>query len=140
MNRRRLLLACSLLLTTPAIAQEPEKEITVETVPPVVVKTIPEAGTKDVDPGLKQIRVTFSKKMLDKSWSWVTVSKSTFPAIDGKPRYLADGRTCVVDVKLEPNHTYGVQFNSRRFGNFKDADGRSAVPYLLVFKTGGGDG
>ena len=22
-----------------------------------------------------------------------------------------------------------------KFGNFKDADGRSAVPYLLVFKT-----
>jgi RNA polymerase sigma-70 factor (ECF subfamily) len=25
--------------------------------------------------------------------------------------------------------------NSEKFGNFKDTEGRSAVPYLLVFKT-----
>jgi RNA polymerase sigma-70 factor (ECF subfamily) len=25
--------------------------------------------------------------------------------------------------------------NSQQFVNFKDADGRSAVPYLLVFQT-----
>jgi len=39
----------------------------------VVVKTVPEAGTKDVSPGTVEIRVTFSKPMADQSWSWVTV-------------------------------------------------------------------
>ena len=34
-----------------------------------------------------------------------------------------------------PGKTYAIRLNSRRFGNFKDTDGRSAVPYLLVFKT-----
>ena len=38
-------------------------------------------------------------------------------------------------VKLEPGRTYAIWVNSEKFGNFKDADGRSAVPYLLVFQT-----
>jgi len=41
----------------------------------------------------------------------------------------------VLPVKLEPGKTYAVWVNSEKFDNFKGADGRSAVPYLLVFKT-----
>jgi RNA polymerase sigma-70 factor (ECF subfamily) len=41
----------------------------------------------------------------------------------------------VLPVQLEPNHTYGFWLNSAKFGNFKDRQQRSAVPYLLVFKT-----
>jgi hypothetical protein len=33
--------------------------ITVKSAPPVVVKTVPEAGSTDVDPDLKEIKVTF---------------------------------------------------------------------------------
>lgn len=110
-------------------------DVTLEAVPPVVVKTVPEAGTADVDPKLTEIKVTFSKDMQDGAWSWVTHSKDSFPKMDGKPRYLTDKRTCVLPVKLEPGKTYAVWLNSAKFGDFKDADGRSAVPYLLVFKT-----
>jgi hypothetical protein len=53
----------------------------------------------------------------------------------GKPKYEADGKTCVLKVKLEPNKTYGYWLNSERFKNFKDSQGHAAVPYLLVFKT-----
>jgi RNA polymerase sigma-70 factor (ECF subfamily) len=110
-------------------------DVTLQSVPPVVVKTIPEAGTGDVDPGLTEIKVTFSKGMQDGSWSWVTVSKETFPTVDGKPRYVADKRTCVLPVKLEAGKTYAIWLNSEKFGNFKDPDGHPAVPYLLVFQT-----
>jgi RNA polymerase sigma-70 factor (ECF subfamily) len=110
-------------------------DVTLETVPPVVVKTVPEAGASDVDPKLAEIRVTFSKDMQNGSWSWVTLSKESFPKTDGKAKYLADKRTCVLPVKLEPGKTYAIQLNSEKFTNFKDADGRAAVPYLLVFKT-----
>jgi hypothetical protein len=109
--------------------------VTLESVPPVVVKTVPEAGAVDVDPKMAETRVTFSKDMQDGSWSWATLSKESFPKLDGKPKYLADKRTCVLPVKLEPGKTYAIWVNSERFGNFKDTDGRSAVPYLLVFKT-----
>ena len=55
--------------------------------------------------------------------------------MDGKPKYLADKRTCVLPVKLEPGKTYAIWVNAEKFLNFKDPDDRSAVPYLLVFKT-----
>jgi RNA polymerase sigma-70 factor (ECF subfamily) len=110
----------------------------VQDAPPVVVKTVPEAGTDDVDPGLKEIKVTFSKPMADESWSWSTApDNGDFPTIpDGaKISYQKDKKTCVLPVKLEPGKTYAIWVNSQQFVNFKDADGRSAVPYLLVFAT-----
>jgi len=99
------------------------------------VKTVPEAGAATVDPKLTQIKVTFSKDMLDNSWSWAKLADESFPTIDGEPKYLADNRTCVLPVKLQPEKTYAIWLNSGKFNNFKDRDGRSAVPYLLVFKT-----
>ena len=113
------------------------QEITLESAPPVVVKTVPEAGVSDVDPRTTEIRVTFSQPMQDGSWSWSTVSKQTFPQTTGKPRYLSDRRTGVLPVKLEPGRTYAIWLNSQRFRNFRGANGESAVPYLLVFKTKG---
>lgn len=110
-------------------------EITLESVPPVVVKTVPQAGSSDVDPKTTEIRVTFSKAMQDKSWSWVQLSEETFPGMNDKPKYLDDQRTCVLPVKLKPGKTYAIWLNTEDFQNFKDANGQAAVPYLLVFQT-----
>ena len=55
---------------------------------------------------------------------------------DWRCAYEADHKTCVLKVKLEADTTYGWWLNSQKFHNFKDAQGRSAVPYLLVFETG----
>ncbi|WP_165226737.1 sigma-70 family RNA polymerase sigma factor [Aquisphaera insulae] len=122
--------------TEPRPSPESNDPLLVES-PPVVVRTVPEAGSSVVDPSLKEIRVTFSKAMADGSWSWSTVSKDSYPAATGKPHYLEDGKTCVLPVKLEPGRAYGIWVNSAKFRNFKDRDGRPAVPYLLVFKTKG---
>ena len=102
---------------------------------PVVVKTVPEAGSKDVAPGVVEIRVTFSKEMKDKSWSPSSAWQNSTPAIVGEPKYEADHKTWVIQVKLDPGKTYGYWLNSQKFTNFKDAQGHSAVPYLLTFKT-----
>jgi len=110
---------------------------TVETAAPVVVKTVPEAGAKDVAAGVVEIKVTFSKEMADGSWSWATAWKDSTPEIIGKPRYEADKKTCVLKAKLEAGKTYGYWINSQSFKNFKDRQGRPAVPYLLVFQTKG---
>ncbi|MFP6616368.1 MAG: Ig-like domain-containing protein [Candidatus Hydrogenedentota bacterium] len=112
-----------------------QNEPTVANMPPVVVKTVPQSGDTEVDPGLTEIRVTFSKDMLYGNWSCSTMSQDSFPEMVGKPRYEDDKRTCVIDVKLEPGKTYGTWLNSQRYGNFKDTGKRSAVPYLLIFKT-----
>lgn len=134
MNRVMAAIGVIVLAANLSWAQEGES-VSVKTMPPVVVKTAPEAGDTKVDPATAEIRVTFSKPMTDKSWSWSQVSDETFPKIVGKPRYLKDGKTCVVSVKLEPGKTYILWVNSQKFRNFKDKDGQPAVPYLLVFET-----
>jgi RNA polymerase sigma-70 factor (ECF subfamily) len=110
-------------------------EATHDSLPPVVIQTVPPAGAEDVDPGLKEIRVTFSKPMQDGSWSWSTWGEDTFPETTGRPHYLADGRTCVLPVKLQPGKFYASWLNSENFKNFKDTSGEPAVPYLLTFQT-----
>jgi hypothetical protein len=107
------------------------------TMPPVVVKTVPEAGKADVAAGTTEIKVVFSKKMKDGSWSWSSAWQGSTPEMIGKPKYEADGKTCVIQVKLEPGKTYGFWINSEKFKNFKDASGNAAVPYLFAFKTKG---
>ena len=107
----------------------------IDSTAPVVVKTVPEAGTKDVAPGVVEIKVTFSKEMTDKSWSWSSAWKDSTPETVGKPQYDADHKTCTIKVKLEPNKTYGYWLNSQNFHNFKDQQGHAAVPYLLTFQT-----
>jgi RNA polymerase sigma-70 factor (ECF subfamily) len=124
---------CILLATTCINADE----ITLDSVPPVVVKTVPQAGAGDVDPKSTEIKVTFSKEMADGSWSWVTVSKENYPKTEGNPKYLDEKRTCVLPVKLEPGKTYAIWINHENYTNFRDAAGKPAVPYLLVFKTKG---
>jgi RNA polymerase sigma-70 factor (ECF subfamily) len=101
----------------------------------VVVQTTPSIGDTDVDPALTEIRVTYNKEMMDGSWSWSQVTDEPFPETTGKPRYEADHKTCVLPVKLYPGKTYTIWLNSEKFGNFKDVQGRSAVPFLLRFAT-----
>jgi RNA polymerase sigma-70 factor (ECF subfamily) len=103
--------------------------------PPVVIQTVPPAGAENVDPSLKEIRVTFSKPMRDGSWSWSTWGEDTFPETTGRPHYLPDSRTCVLPVKLQPGKFYASWLNSENFHNFKDTSGEPAVPYLLTFQT-----
>jgi RNA polymerase sigma-70 factor (ECF subfamily) len=121
----------------PVPVKDDDAGVRVATVPPVVVKTVPMAGTTDVDPTLTEIKVTFSKDMTDQSWSWSQLSDDSFPKpVGDKPiHYEADKRTCVMKVKLESGKTYAIWLNSEKFTNFKDPDGRAAVPYLLVFQT-----
>jgi RNA polymerase sigma-70 factor (ECF subfamily) len=106
-----------------------------DSLPPVVVQTVPPAGSEGVDPGLTEIRVTFSKPMRDGTWSWSTWGEDTFPETTGRPHYLADGKTCVLPVKLQPGKFYASWLNSENFKNFKDTSGEPAVPYLLTFQT-----
>ena len=126
----------AIALTCFLISPSYSEEVSVSSLPASVVRTTPASGDRAVDAGTtKQITVTFSKAMTDKSWSWSQISDESFPEISGAPRYLDDKMTCVIDVKLEPGRTYAVWINSSNFKNFKDAGGKPSVPYLLVFET-----
>ncbi len=112
------------------------EKVTIENLPPVVIKTYPVSGSADVSSTLGMIKVTFSKKMLTKKmWSWVMITKDSFPEMNGEPYFERDGKTCVLPVKLKPGKTYAIWINSQKFNYFRDLTGNTAVPYLLVFKT-----
>lgn len=112
-------------------------EPTVKSMPPSVVKTVPQAGDTEVDPALKEITVTFSKDMLtDRMWAVCQISAATFPKTGNNIHYQKDKRTCVVPVELEPEKTYVLWFNRGKFNSFRDTANNPAVPYLLVFRTG----
>jgi len=134
--RRVSLIALAVSAGAAAVAlAAPAGAPSVASKPPSVVQTIPVAGDTRVDPGLQEIRVTFSKDMLtEKMWSWVQESAETFPATRGEVRYV-DARTCVLPVKLAPGKTYVIWINSQKFNAFRDTGNRPAVPYQLVFET-----
>ena len=118
-----------------AYAQQ-AKPVSVQSMPPSVVKTVPMAGDMAVDPSLNEIRVTFSKDMItDRTWSICQISKDTFPQTNGQLHYLEDKRTCVMPVKLEPGKTYVLWFNRGKYNSFRDTQKNPSVPYLLVFQT-----
>ena len=115
---------------------EGTEKISLESAPPVVVRTVPMAGGAGVDPALTEIRVTYSKPMQDGSWSWSIWNEENYPETIGKPRYLSDGCTCVLPVNLKPDKFYAIWLNNDKSKNFTDTNGKPAVPYLLTFRTG----
>jgi RNA polymerase sigma-70 factor (ECF subfamily) len=115
---------------------EGTEKISLESAPPVVVRTVPMAGGAGVDPALTEIRVTYSKPMQDDSWSWCIWNEENYPETIGKPRYLSDGCTCVLPVNLKPDKFYAIWLNNDKFKRFTDTNGKPAVPYLLTFRTG----
>jgi RNA polymerase sigma-70 factor (ECF subfamily) len=123
------------LLAVAALAQV-AREISVKSMSPSVVKTVPQCGATDVNPALKEITATFSKDMItERMWSVCQISKETFPETAGQIRYKVDKRTCVVPVKLEAGKTYVLWFNRAQFNSFRDTANNPTVPYQLVFET-----
>ena len=117
------------------LAPQSSRAQDIDSFAPVVVKTVPEAGSKDVAPGEMEVKITFSKEMTDQSWSWASAWQNSAPDSVGKPHYEADHKTCVMKVKLEPGKTYGWWINSQKFHGFQDRQNRPAIPYLLTFKV-----
>lgn len=102
---------------------------------PQVVETIPENGATDVDPGLREIVVKFDQPMSRRAYSWCGGGE-TFPKTRGRAIWK-DDRTCVLPVKLEPNHEYVMAVNCPAADNFRSKGGTPAVSQTLSFKTRG---
>jgi hypothetical protein len=103
--------------------------------PPVVVETYPPSGATEVTPGEMEIRVRFSKPMMEGAWSWVAAWENSTPEMVGQPHYLDGHYTCVLKVRLEPGKSYAWWLNHDEFKGFVDHAGQPAVPYLLTFET-----
>lgn len=107
-----------------------------EATPPQVIKAVPDNGDVDVDPNLREIRITFDQAMSPGGHSIVGGGES-FPELLGKPPGKWRGsRTYVLRVRLQPNHSYWLSVNSQKFQNFRNRQGEPAEPYPIQFVTG----
>jgi len=126
----------ALVVTCIASTVVSAEKLTLESLSPVVISSVPVAGNTTVDSSTTEIRVTFSKDMkTNKMWSVVQLGKSSFPQITGAVRFLKDSRTFVIPVKLKENTVYALGINSKTMHGFKGKNGKTAQPYLLSFKT-----
>jgi hypothetical protein len=104
---------------------------------PRIVKTSPPQGETGVDPGLKEVSVTFDRDM-EAGMSW-TGGAPLFPPVDkSRQARWTDKRTCVVPVKLEPGTFYRLGINSSSYQNFRSED--TSVPAAsaaIYFSTKG---
>jgi beta-lactamase regulating signal transducer with metallopeptidase domain len=103
---------------------------------PNIVATSPAVGATEVDPGLKEITVTFDQDM-GKGYSWTGGGPDYPPTPEGQKAEWRDKRTCVLPVKLEAGHYYRVGINSMSYRAFRGAAGVSAEPSAIYFTTQG---
>ena len=133
MKQMSAVILFAMLTAVTALAEE--RVITVETMAPSVVMTVPLSGDTEVNPDLQEITVAFSKDMMtDRMWSVCQISEEHYPK-KRKDLYYKDDRTFVFPVRLEPGKTYVMWFNPGQYNSFRDVNGNPAVPYQLVFKT-----
>jgi hypothetical protein len=106
-----------------------------DNVAPEVMLTNPRNGAQNVDPSMREISVTFSERMMDKSWSWCYEERDRFPQMTGQPYYTENNTKNVLPVKLKPHTEYVIWINTVNFKNFRDEAGNPAGPYRFTFKT-----
>jgi hypothetical protein len=102
---------------------------------PQAVSLSPPNGAKDVDPGLREIRVTFNMPM-GGGFSW-TSDGGGYPKVpQGKgPHWTEDRKTCVLPVELKPGQEYRMGLNSPQHKNFQSEAGLPLEPVEYRFRT-----
>lgn len=120
--------------------KEDEKWEKIKAESPKIVRMEPENGAVDVDPGLKEIRIVFDRKMKTDSFAlmYAPGEEDQFPEETGKVGYDSDERTLIIPVRLKPGWTYKFGLNSRQAIGFIDRNGAPLYPIKITFKTRAG--
>jgi hypothetical protein len=102
---------------------------------PRVLRMEPPNGASDVDPELKQLKVTFDIPM-GAGFSW-TKQGPKFPPIPvgEKPSWSSDKKTCFLPVQLKPASEYQLGLNNETNKNFQSSFGVFLDPVTYSFKT-----
>jgi hypothetical protein len=121
-----------------AFAFATKGDVKADELPPRVVASEPANGATDVDPGLREIKVTFNREMQRDKWSWVMQRAcGVYPGYQGSPPPAFDetGKICSLPVRLSPNTVYALSINSFQHTGFRDLANHPALPYGLAFRT-----
>lgn len=102
---------------------------------PVVVKTEPQSGSADVNPEIGELKVRFSQLMDENCREIFSATGARLPFLTGPASLSFDGCTIVMPVSLQPGTVYAVWINGGVSQAFRNINGYSAAPYLLIFET-----
>lgn len=114
----------TILLTLPAVAS-----------PPKVVESVPANDATNVDPSLREIKVTFDQDMdMNRKGFSICGGGPAYPKIIGNPRWTSK-RVLVMRVALQPNRDYALSINCPSAHGFRSTSGEPAQPYPISFRT-----
>lgn len=102
---------------------------------PKVIALSPANGATDVDPNLKEIKVTFDRPMSTTSWSFCQTSDYDFPETPSKPSFDQAKTTITLPVRLVPGRTYNIFLNSPPYTGFRSAKGGVLQSVHYTFTT-----
>ena len=104
---------------------------------PKIVSMKPPNGATNVDPDLKEIRVTFDQPMAS-SHCWSCLDSSYYPKQpEGRvPYWINGGKTCVLPVRLEPLSHYRLSLNTPDDKGFVSLKDQPLAPVVYTFHTG----
>jgi len=105
-----------------------------EAAAPKVLAIVPANGATDVDPNLKQIKITFDRPMTKGSYS-VCGGGPDFPELVGDVAYDREGKVFTIPVRLKPEWTYTFSLNCPNFHDFRSKDGIPLDPVPVTFTT-----
>lgn len=100
--------------------------------PPLVASLQPASGDVEVDPGITELVVTFDQPMSQQGFSFCGGGPQ-FPKTSGC--HWKGARTCVMNVTLEPDHSYVLSLNCPAAQNFRSAKGVALAPTPWRFST-----
>ena len=112
---------------------EGEQEVRIAEAPQVIAMT-PKNGATDVDPQLKEIRITFDRSMDNGNWS-VVCEKKLCPKSAGKVHFDEECKEFTMPVRLEPDRSYRFWLNSSEFDAFRSKEGVPLEPVEVTFRT-----
>jgi hypothetical protein len=115
----------------PEFVKEMEKKAAGE---PKVVAITPAIGDTNVDPSLKEIKVTFSRRM-GSGFAFVGGGPK-FPETRGRASYDKTRKIVTLPVKLKPNWDYEFWLNRGKFDTFRSEEGVRLKSVHVTFRTG----
>jgi beta-lactamase regulating signal transducer with metallopeptidase domain len=122
----------AIYFTTQGASEELKRKVRL----PRVASLEPPNGASNVDPNLKEIRVTFDMPM-GGGMSWVGSGPNFPERPEGQNiRWSEDKRTCIMPVRLKPNWQYQISLNSPSHINFQSEGGVPLEPVKYTFSTG----
>jgi hypothetical protein len=103
---------------------------------PKIVSMTPANGDEDVDPSVRELRITFDRPMMEGMWS-VVGSGPRFPKMTSSPRYDREHKVLTIPMRLKPGQQYQLWLNRGQYNAFRSADGVPLESVAVTFKTRG---